>query len=189
MMHNRQQRRWRLFGLIATVAIFIAACTPLSGGTEIETLATDSSIIVSSSDQADVSVSVIDQQIVLDIHSDSGIGSVDVSGLAGPEVVLLQLHVSGLEQFRFLYGSTEVEASVSSRGSPVVMQSVTQQGGEAEPIDEESPYWLGIELVVGNGDPVVSIPMEDGYFQVTPPIDFAYARPSSFTLSWIDFYR
>ena len=53
------------------------------------------------------------------------------------------------------------------------MQSIIQQGGEAEAIDEESPYWLRIELVAGNGDPLASIPLEDGYFQVTPPIDFA----------------
>ncbi len=192
MTHDRQRRRWLLGSLLCAATIFAAACASLPPATPTDADISDagSVVTVTTDDRTDISVEENAGQIVLDVQSDSGIGSADVSGLSDEAgQILLRLHVSGLEQFRFLYDSTEIEASVSSSGNPVVMQSVSHLGGESQAIDEESPYWLTIELVAGTGETPASIPLENGYFQVTPPIDFADAQPAAFTFSWIDFYR
>lgn len=196
MTQDRQRRKWRLSSLIGAVAIFAAACAPLP--TVLPTVTPTSAdinvdaeiITVASDDRTEISVAEVDGKLVLGVHSESGIGSAEVSGIgdeAGP--VLLRLYVSGLEQFRFVYGSTEIEASVSSSGDLGVMQSKADQDGTRQTIDADSPYWLTIEPISSNVEQSQTIPLEDGYFQVALPADFVGSGQESFSFSWIDFYR
>ena len=192
MTHDRQRRRWLLGSLLGALTIFVAACAPLPPVTPTDANISEATsvVTVTTDDRTDISVEENDGRIVLDVRSDSGIGSADVSGLNAEAIqVLLRLHVSGLEQFRLDYGQTEIEASVSSNDDFAVTQSIVDPAGTRTMIDPNSPYWLTIEPISSDGERPESSPVENGYFQVTPPSEFATARPDSFSFSWIDFYR
>ena len=48
-----------------------------------------------------------------------------------------------------------------------------QGGGGAQEtsLTPDSPYWMDVSIVAAEGS-AASIPLEDGYFEVTPPADF-----------------
>jgi hypothetical protein len=68
----------------------------------------------------------------------------------------------------------------------MVLSSVTING-EKQPISEESPYYMPMRIVSGDGD--LTIPVEDGYFEIKAPPDFHDGDDNSFAISWVDFYR
>jgi hypothetical protein len=77
-----------------------------------------------------------------------------------------------------------VTAAVSSHDGSV-SESVTIQGGAAQPIGPDSPYWMPVKISAAD----TSIPLQDGYFQVQAPRAFIEAGSREFTLHWVDFYR
>ena len=128
--------------------------------------------------------------MVLDIRSGTGIGNAEIAGLTNDvSAVTVRLHIAGLEQLRFEYASIDIEASVPSSGDRPIMQRVIRLGGQSEMIGSDSPYWLAIEPTSSSGEPAESIPLDGGYFKVTPPNDFFHSQPDRFSVSWIDFYR
>jgi hypothetical protein len=44
-------------------------------------------------------------------------------------------------------------------------------------------------MVGKDGEPVKSIPLKDGYFEMQLPKALFEHNPQSITLNWIDFYR
>lgn len=124
--------------------------------------------------------------VMVDVRSKSGIGSAQLTqtGGAAPTSLTMRLYLKGLEQFTFQYPAATVTAAVSSHDG-FVSESVTTQGGAAQPIGPDSPYWMPVKI--GAAD--TSIPLQDGYFQVQAPRAFIEAASREFTLHWVDFYR
>ena len=105
---------------------------------------------------------------------------------AWPKVVVLHLHLKGLENFRVSNGTVRLEASVSSQGGKVRQW---KDGKEDAPLDEKSPFWADIRIVGGDGKSAREIPLKDGYFEVTLPRALFEGNPKTITVGWIDFYR
>ena len=123
-------------------------------------------------------------RLVIDITSKSGIGSAGVSVASGamPSVVVMRLHLRGLEQMTFSYADTIVKLSAPSSGDGPVLQSVLD-GGQERAIGPDSPYWMELARPASADD------SPDGYFEVLSPKAFADSPPANFTLGWIDFFR
>jgi len=136
--------------------------------------------------------------VIFDIFSQSGVGGVDVSLTAGamPKQMLLRFHLKGLESLQFAYKETTaspettIALAVSSTGVHETQETVVQNGGSAQTtsLTPDSPYWMAVSITPAEGA-TASIPLADGYFEVTPPADFVQGDYHKFTLKWIDFYR
>ena len=130
--------------------------------------------------------------VIFDIFSQSGIGGADVSLAAGtmPKLVLLRFHLKGLESLQFTYGETTISLEISSSGAHDARETIMQGGDGAQesPLTSDSPYWMNVSIVAADGV-TASIPLEDGFFEVTPPADFLQGDHHDFSLEWIDFYR
>jgi len=137
-------------------------------------------------EDATVTYQVNGRDVVVDVYSQSGIGSAEMTQTGGPAPasVTMRLHLKGLEQFTFRYPAAAVTASVSSHDGSV-SESVSIQSGAAQAIDPSSPYWMTV--TINATDP--SIPLKDGYFEVWAPKDFLTSASREFTLHWVDFYR
>ena len=137
-------------------------------------------------DDAQVTYQVSGGKVTVDVRSGSGIGSAQLAQTGGtaPTSLTMRLYLKGLEQFTFQYPAATVTAAVSSHDGSV-SESVTIQGGAAQPIGPDSPYWMPVKI--GAAD--TSIPLQDGYFQVQAPRAFIEAASREFTMRWVDFYR
>lgn len=138
---------------------------------------------------ADDTVSILDEnsQTIIDIKSDSGIGSASFEIISGtmPDSILLRLHLKGLEDFQLISNQTTLGASVPSgeAGSPVGERIVSS--ALEVPILPAHPLWMDIEIVSKDK----YIPLEEGYFEITPPREFLRNAGTSFEVTWVDFYR
>ena len=105
-----------------------------------------------------------------------------------PESLVLRLHLKGLEGFRASNGHVTLDAAASiSQGRTRVR--LWKDGKEDAPLDEDSPFWMNIHIIGGDGRPTQELPLKDGYFEMTLPRVFFEGNPKSITLNWIDFYR
>jgi len=78
--------------------------------------------------------------------------------------------------------------SVSLRdGKPVVR--LWKDGKEDTPLDANSPYWMEVRILDGDGKPAKEIPLKGGYFEMQLPKALFEGNPKAITVSWIDFYR
>ncbi len=137
-------------------------------------------------DDAKVSYQVSGGDVTVEVRSPSGIGSAQLSQTGGPAPtsVTTKLYLKGLEQFTFEYPGATVTASVSSHDGSI-SESVSVDGGAAQPIVPSSPYWMTVTINPSD----LSIPLKDGYFEVQVPEDFLTSASREFTMNWVDFYR
>jgi hypothetical protein len=137
-------------------------------------------------EDATVAYQVNGGDVTVDVRSGSGIGGAQLAQTGGtaPTSLTMHLYLKGLEQFTFRYPAATVTAAVASHDG-AVSESVTIQGGAAQPIGPDSPYWMPVKI--GAAD--TSIPLQDGYFQIQAPRTFIEAASREFTLHWVDFYR
>jgi hypothetical protein len=113
---------------------------------------------------------------------------IERTGDKWPDAVVLRLHLKGLESFRASNGKVTLDAAVSVQdGKPKVR--MWQDGKEDAPLNEKSPYWIGVRILTGDGKAAKEIPLKSGYFEMTLPKAFIEGNPKSITLNWIDFYR
>lgn len=126
--------------------------------------------------------------VVFSVHSPFGISNAVIElGLEKwPEVVVLRLHLRGLENFSVSNDKGKLEVSVSTQGGKV---RLWKNGKEDTPLDAKSPYWTEIQIFGSDGKPARTIPLKDGYFELQLPKAFFKGNPKSITLNWIDFYR
>ena len=103
-----------------------------------------------------------------------------------PMVVVLRLHLKGLESFRVSHGKVRLDAAVSSQTGKVWLW---KDGKEDAPLDEKSPIWAEIRIVGGDGKPARELPLKDGYFEVMLPRALFEGSPKAIRVGWIDFYR
>lgn len=105
-----------------------------------------------------------------------------------PGTMVLQMHLKGLEHFKFANGTVTLEGSVSSHGDKHPIR-LWLDGKESLSLDATSPYWMTIRMVGKDGKPVETLPLVDGYFEMQLPKAFLKDNPKSITVNWIDFYR
>ncbi len=105
-----------------------------------------------------------------------------------PASVAVRLYLKGLSSFRASNGTVTLNAAASIAGGKQRVRR-WKDGKEDAPLDEKSPFWMEVRIVSGNGKPARSLPLEDGYFEMTLPKAFFRGNPKSITLAWIDFYR
>ena len=88
---------------------------------------------------------------------------------------MLRLHLAGLEEFKFRYGDTTIQVSVSSQADHAVRE-VAEQAGKTSPLREGDPNWIAVTPAAG-------------YFDLEVPAAFIQSGETKFTIEWIDFYR
>ena len=145
--------------------------------------------VAADGDGNEVTASAEGETVVIDVHSQSGMGSAHVEHVSGalPESIVVRLYLKGLEEFRLSYDGTTITASVSSGDSHNVFQSAAGPEAGERPITPGSPYWMDVRIVTDQETP--HIPLDQGYFEVALPKDFLQEGRRSFSIRWIDFYR
>ncbi|MEJ7592079.1 MAG: hypothetical protein WKF77_11055 [Planctomycetaceae bacterium] len=123
---------------------------------------------------------------VFSIQSPFGISQTVIERTHGTwsDVVMLRLHLKGLENFNVTNGTVTLEAAGSGQG-----ERQWKDGKEDSPVDAQSPYWMEMRMVGDDGKPTTSIPLKDGYFEIQLPKALLEDNPTSITVTWIDFYR
>lgn len=135
-----------------------------------------------------VDVEVKDASMVFSVHSPFGISQAVIESTDGtwPEVMILRLHLKGLESFKVTNGEITIEGAVSSQNGHV---RLWKNGKEDSPLDSRSPYWTEIRIVGKNGKTETTIPLEDSCFEILLPKALFEDSPKLITINWIDFYR
>ncbi len=166
--------------IVAVIAVFISMG---STNTEEQQLR-----IASKRDDDRIAVKAKSDKTIISIHSPCGISQAVVKQADGnwPGIVMLRLHLQGLEAFKVTNGTVTLEAAVSSQDGKV---RLWMDGKEESPLDVKSAYWMEIRMVSNCGKPTTSIPLRDGCFEIQLPKSLFKDNPQSITVSWIDFYR
>lgn len=140
------------------------------------------------SDRVEVLVEM--NKTVFSIHSPFGIGETTIKRTDDkwPEAVALRLHLKGLEGFRISNGKFTLNAAASSQDNKRRVRQ-WKDGNEDSLLDSQSPFWMEICPVGGDGKPAEDLSPKDGYFDMQLPKAFFAGNQNSFTVNWIDFYR
>ena len=135
-----------------------------------------------------VEIKVESDKAVFSVHSPFGISQtvIERTDEDWSDIVMLRLHLKGLEHFKVSTGKVTLEAVVSSQDGKV---RLWKDGKEDSPLDAKSPYWTEIRMVGNDGKPTTAIPLKDGYFEIQLPKALFEDNPKSITVNWIDFYR
>ena len=135
---------------------------------------------------ARVTYQVRGSDTIVDIRSQTGIGSAQFAqtGGAAPGSLILQLHLKGLEGLDFGYPDATVRVSVSSHDG-TVHETVSIEGAAEQSLEPDSPYWMDVKIVAADK----TIPLQDGYFTVRAPGSFLTGAKHDFIVRWVDFYR
>ena len=144
--------------------------------------------ITTKRDNDKVEVKVENDKSVFSVHSPFGISQavIERADENWLDIVMLRLHLKGLENFKIRNGEITIEASRSSQNGQV---RLWKDGKEDSLLDSKSPYWTEIRIVGKDGKPVTTIPLDDGYFEIQLPKALFEDNPKSITVNWIDFYR
>jgi len=145
--------------------------------------------VAAEGDGNELTVSVEGETVLVDVQSQSGIGSATIELVSGtfPPNIVLRLHMKGMEEFRLSYSGTVITASVSSSDNRSVFQSASSPDEGERPITPDSPSWLDIAIVSDPATP--HIPLDQGYFEITLPEGLLTEADRSFSIQWVDFYR
>lgn len=167
-----------LSALKLTLTLF--ACLLANGTTKFE--------VVTKRSNDRVEIKQVATQTIFIVHSPVGISHASITRSADkwPTNLSLQLRLKGLESFRFQTEDKTINLSVSS-SSLEARQWLNEN--EDRPLDSKSAYWMEIRLLDRDGKPTKSIPLEDGYFEITLPAKILESNPRAIKLEWIDFYR
>ena len=144
--------------------------------------------IITKRDHDKVEVKVQKGTTVFLVHSPFGISQavIERTDENWSDIVMLRLHLKGLENFKVTNGKVTLDSAVSSQDGNV---RLWKDGKEDSPLDSKSPYWTEIRMFGDDGKPMNTIPLKDGYFEMLLPKAFFEDNPKSITLNWIDFYR
>ena len=144
--------------------------------------------ITTKRDNDEVKVKVEKDTTVVSVHSPFGISQavIERTDENWSDIVMLRLHLKGLENFKVSNGIITLEEAVSSQDGKV---RIWKDGKEDSPLDAKSPYWTEIRMFGDDGKPMNTIPLKDGYFEIQLPKALFEDNPKSITVDWIDFYR
>lgn len=169
---------------LAVVAIVVGVLSPGCTGSVEETPFR----ITSTRDNDRVEVQVQRGTTVFSIHSPMGISQavIERTDENWPDIVMLQLHLKGLENFHVSNGIMSLSAAVSSQDGKV---RLWKDADEDSPLTAQSPCWTTIRMFGDDGQQTATVPLVDGYFEIQLPKALLENNPKSMTVKWIDFYR
>ncbi len=130
------------------------------------------------------------KRVVVAIHSSRGIGraTIERRDESWPAQIVIQLHVSGLENWRVSNGTDTLHASVSSHPATPRIRS-WKNDQEDVLLNKQSRYWMPIKRRDSQGKQTKEIPSKQGYFEIQLPKALFEGNPPEVSLHWIDFYR
>ena len=172
---------WEHLTIVAVMAAVLSTgCTNTVKETQFK--------ITTKRDNDKVEVQVESGKTVFSVHSPFGISQtvIERTDENWSDIVMLRLHLKGLENFKISNGIITLEAAVSSQDGKL---RLWKDGKEDEPLDAKSPHWMEIRMVGNDGKPTTTIPLKDGYFEIQLPKALFEDNPKSITVNWIDFYR
>ena len=125
----------------------------------------------------------------IEIEDQRGIGGITLFTDADHSSSLtIRLHLNALEQLHIRSDAFEIEAR-GSQGSSVAPAATWSDGSESRPLTSEDPYAPVITAHTQDGTPATTVPLDEGYFDVTLPAALMERASGTLTISWIDFYR
>jgi hypothetical protein len=167
------------------ISFLLLSCAggPASAGAQPEEPAF---IVITKNPDDQVDIQYENGRTLIDIQSPTGIGSAmfELESGSMPGSMTLRLHLKGLEEFRLTSAQDQISASVSS-GYVSSNETILSSGTET-PLQPGHPLWTEIEIISETG---TTIPLEEGYFEVTVPPDFLQNVGKTFQIEWVDFYR
>lgn len=172
--------------VIASIICGLAAsCASIAPGT-------DGPPVFSSSaggDGNEVKVNPSEGPVVIEVLSESGIGSGTVELVSGtpPQTLTVRLYLSGLEQFRLHHDATVVNVSVSSGNGGRVSESLLLPDGAEREISSLSPQWMAVRIVTA--EDTSSVTPGRRYYEVDLPRGLLQSGSHTFSFEWVDFFR
>ena len=144
--------------------------------------------ITTKRDDDKIEVTARNDKAVISVHSPVGISQavIERNSEQWPDIVILRLHLKGLEGLKISNGKITLEAAVSTQGGTV---RLWEDGKEDSPFDSGSSYWTEIRLIGKDGKPTKGVPSDGGYFEMQLPGALLEGNPKSITINWVDFYR
>ncbi len=178
--------RVRLLVSVLVLMIGLAACQPT---TEVEPVI---KVTLDKLDDTAVVSRDVDRTII-DVTSARGIGGLQAELVAGqwPDEVVVRLHLTGLESLEIGYDQVLVRTGVSSTSDPAplpIVYAIDDANRAQEVFDAGEAFYPSVIVVPEEGSQA-SIPLQNGYFEISLPPNFYDGRPDAFTMQWIDFYR
>ena len=142
--------------------------------------------ITTKRDNDKVEVNVEKDKTVVSVHSPFGISQAGIerTNEKWPDIVMLRLHLKGLETFKVTNGTVTLENAGSGQG-----ERQWKDGKEDSLLDVKSSFWMEMRMVGNDGKLATIIPLKDGYFEIKLPNALFEGNPKSITVNWIDFYR
>lgn len=130
-----------------------------------------------------------DGTLIIEVTSPSGIGSAELT-ISGPmpKRAVLRLWLKGLEGLEVSYGETVVTASLLGTTGSNLMEAIRLASGEEELVTPSSPYWMAVQ-VVPTGPSPTTIPLAQGYIEISLPEHFFRSKERTVAIRWVDFYR
>lgn len=124
------------------------------------------------------------ENVLLEVWSPSGIGSAAIAPRDGkwPNVVVLRLHLRGLESLVVTSDKVKLNGFVLSHSGNTRHLHLSIEGKEREPGTE-------FRVLDAAGKPIQGLPDKDGYFELVLPKVMLEGQPKRVDLEWIDFYR
>ena len=126
----------------------------------------------------------------ISVHSPFGISHavIERGSETWPDVLVLRLHLKGLENFKVTGGKVKLEGSASLRDGKPLVRLWTDSKEDAPP-DARSPYRMEVRILGADGKPAKEMALKGGYFEMPLPRALFEGSPKSITVKWIDFYR
>jgi hypothetical protein len=178
-------------------AIAIAAWTALVCGCAAERDALPASVFIrlTGANLANdrVTASTQGRDIVLDVHSGSGIGKAEISvkNKEWHDPLVVRLHLHGLEMLSVSNGEFSIRTSVPSHPPYDSLVELVPTGAGQTPlgVTAASAYWMPVRIENRIDPGRREIPLEDGYFEVRVPAVLLSDSPDTVSIEWIDFFR
>ena len=129
---------------------------------------------------------------IVDVRSAFGIGRMKLSATNNqwPTTLVLRLHLRGLESLHIDNGTSSIDISILSYQSHRQLCEVIHTPGERrQSVDEESSFWMPVQIKNTKTTAQPKIPLENGYFEATLPAVLLKDKPKTLSIRWIDFYR
>ena len=133
-----------------------------------------------------------DGATVVDVHSKSGIGRLELTPVTDkwPATITVRLHLHGLESLRITTGEFTISTSLTSSSPHKQLCEVIYNNEKRRTIvTEDSSYWIPLTVVNKKESGSFGIPLANGYFEVILPEILFDNNFEIIFIQWIDFYR
>ena len=135
-------------------------------------------------------VKVDGEKATVSIRSPFGISTATIERVSDewPNIVVLHLHLKGLENFQIAGDRITLEGAVSLQGGKTAVR-IGNAGRERATLHDESPLSIDVQTITSDGKPAKDVLQHGDFFEIVLPRKLFESNPKSIQVSWIDFYR